>query len=107
MVLRLRPAFLLCLSLGAGLSAVSLTASAALAEGSGLAAALPAGAAFAAPAIAVIAAMLVWRLLRMLGGLLTIGLAVAIAIAALMIADGRLDMESILAPLEAGIAAWL
>jgi hypothetical protein len=103
---RLRPLPGLCVALGVGLSAVVFLAPDALAEGLGLAGALPAGAAFAAPAIAVVAALILWRLLRAIGSVLTIGLGIAIAIALLMASDGRLELDRILAPLRAAFAAW-
>lgn len=96
---RLRPSISCGVLLLSAVAAGAWTVAPALAQSPGLAAALPAGAAFAAPAIAVLAGFALWRAVRLLGLALTGLIGAATAILVMMAAEGRLDLEPLLAPI--------
>ncbi len=74
-----------------------MTQPAIAAQDFGLAAAMPVGTALLAPAAACLAAFIVWRLVRALGGVLVLAGVVALLITFLLAANGTLDLNWIFA----------
>ena len=64
----------------------------------GIDAAMPVGTALLAPAAACLAAFIVWRLVRALGGLLVLSGVVALVVTFLLAVHGNIDLDWVFAP---------